>query len=448
MALSENVTGTFDSREQRVLWQKLLLAGANELRPGLQVDEGMVRWLARQAHSHGRDYFLYSVLDEVQRAAVAIMRWAHFLGDDGDRPMSENPECPPQMTRVILESMRDEQSLRVRKLLEALVNLINFSDAGNDSYFRHYLLLLDLDEVRSRHSDLVHFWNCDNLNLRHQADQLAETITALEDPGEIDLRLAWYRAPGLARGATGVAGAGPGRILSSTRQRLQRALPRATAGEKSVLRWSYLHYSDASKDLHFAPAPAGQPLTLDEIALVTTDCALAGLHVLERARLLLGATPGRAGQMIAESLNDVAAPQRILESHTRGAAEQGDFVLAYGFLAEVLEVLENSTYGYRSFRVRFLVERPLPEIEEDSFPAASVEVLFPRAGLDDQLADALRRAMPPGEGRDQVLARIPGRADEALRETVIDLWTKYGLREHVRDKLAASRANALAPGGP
>ncbi len=91
-----------------------------------------------------RDYFVYAALDEVQKAAIALLQWTEVLEGDHDDPSSDDPEG-----RVILASVRDDQRLRIRKLVELLVDAICFSESNEPPYYRHYLLLRDLRERRA-----------------------------------------------------------------------------------------------------------------------------------------------------------------------------------------------------------------------------------------------------------------------------------------------------------
>ena len=66
------------------LWQFCMtvgLRGAGDLRKTLGLDEGTFRHVAPSAQSKPSKYFLYRVLDEIQKASITMMHLKHFLSD-------------------------------------------------------------------------------------------------------------------------------------------------------------------------------------------------------------------------------------------------------------------------------------------------------------------------------------------------------------------------------
>ena len=104
---------------------------------------------------------------------------------------------------------------------------------------------------------------------------------------------------------------------------------------------------------------------------------------------------------------------------------RADFVLAYGDLGEVVEVADE-TQGCVSYKVRYLVEKPLPGIPQDWFPAQTVRVLFSRQSLLARVSELVEAGALP----DNIARRLTTEAGDAFRASVTELWDR-ALREYV-----------------
>lgn len=128
------------------------------------------------------------------------------------------------------------------------------------------------------------------------------------------------------------------------------------------------------------------------------------------------------GQLIrVHSISDKETAFSLIEDHTKRGFEVGDFVLAYGSLAEILEVRE-SDYGNRSYRVLYLAERLLPDVSEDWFPARYIQTLFARSDLLAQLDLLWEKHNLPNDVIDSIRNAPPENFQESLRESVRQLW--------------------------
>lgn len=78
-----------------------LMQATRELRAALRIDESMFVSLAPPDQPHARDFVLAHALDEVQRTAIAMIRWNEFIGDGS--PTAKRADAPPELDRVILE---------------------------------------------------------------------------------------------------------------------------------------------------------------------------------------------------------------------------------------------------------------------------------------------------------------------------------------------------------
>lgn len=415
------------SPDKRKWWDFLATAsvrGPYELRRTLPVDETGFRIVAGYSHADTRAYFIYKVLDEVQKTGVAIIRWAELLGEKPEE--KGNGEEDEQVRRVILESVSEEQSLRLRKLIETLINLICFEQTNENDYYRHFLLLTDLDYYLSMQQDLREFHACPSGNVAESIKHTIEWASQLEgssvDPGKC-----WYlgnRKPLVQKKLKGG-------IFSSLRSRLREALPLATPEEKLALGLTYHLFGEVSRDIHFTPSAPQFDLSRETVENSMDHCGLLSMPILLRCQRILGVVPEGINEQIRRVYDANEYPRRLLSQVTGGRAQPGDFVLAYGDLAEVLEVAK-SPFGYEAYRVRYLAERPLPEVADDWFPAKYVQRLYTR----DQWLQSIESLVAEGklpEDAANLKNMQPDLQARALREALVHVWN-LGLRDHIRSR--------------
>jgi len=151
-----------------------------------------------------------------------------------------------------------------------------------------------------------------------------------------------------------------------------------------------------------------------------TKLSLIALCVMRRIHILLGRPAVPQLEQITRVLDANTEPSRLMESLTaRSVVAVGDFVLAHGYLGQVVEE-HTSDFGYRSLRVELLAEGPLPNLSSDWFRVRDVVRIFTkerlvagvRAKLEDPMADV---------------------DDETLRKAALSAW-EIGLREEVRSR--------------
>jgi hypothetical protein len=399
-----------------------------DLRPSLKVDETGFLIVAGPSHSHPRDYLIYAVLDEIQKAATAILRWAELF--QGSQTKSDTPE-EAHVERMVFEAVLNEQSLWTRKLVEALTTLICFQTTNEPAYYRHYLLLSALRERRATADDLAHFYACPNRNIEASVARLAEEAAELEASGALDFQRTWYLARTRPALADELKRVHPGRVFSTERRRLTKALSVCSASEKIVLGFSYDRtFGRASREMHFGPPGLRPRTTANVVSGALDDVGVLGLNLIRRVQLLMGVVPEGANATVKDLFETNELPAALVERHTRGNAEVGDFVLAYGDPGQVIEVTD-SDLGYRSYRVRYVAEQPLPDIDDDWFPAQEVLVLFSHTKLLADLEERVGKDVSP-----EAVERLRTTFDEAarldaLRDAFVIVW-QSGLREWVQ----------------
>ena len=374
-------------REKWEFWARALIRAGEDLRAVLHVDESGFRFVAGTAHGAARDYFLYATLDEVEKVGIAVMGWDELIGQELIDPEDAT-------TRVILERSLNEQAFWTRKMIEVLIDLVNFSQTNEDVYYRHLLLLRDLRRHVSIQHDLTTFYGAPSRNVEWSINWVFEQIRELEQ-NEIDFARVWY-----ARQALPAIPTRPDGLLTSVRARLQAALPLMHPHEKLTAGLSYARaYGQTSEDIHFRPQATLHDINSDAVARGIDRVAVDGTTVIKRIQELVGEVPAGIDEQLRDSFEQNAFPAQVLARRTAGRAAVGEFVLAGGDLSEVLEVRQ-SPFGYEVYRVAFLAERPLPGIDDDWMLAEHVERFYTEETFLEKMREAVAAGrVPPGRGR-------------------------------------------------
>src|ERR1043165_1404145 len=143
------------SGEQLQFWDFLLLVGAkatDDLRKHLGLDELNFMHAAPAVNREPKRYFVYRVLDEIQKAALRIAYWKEYLSE----------EKLDDLNRIDFESIIDEQQFRSRKLAEVLVDTILFSTTNDEPHYGDYILLHELNEYVRAQEDRGEFFGFQN----------------------------------------------------------------------------------------------------------------------------------------------------------------------------------------------------------------------------------------------------------------------------------------------
>jgi hypothetical protein len=407
----------FDDFFARATWR-----GADELRQHLHLGEFDFRSAAGFSHEDARAFYLYTALDEVQKASVAIRQWSEFLGGAEEVDESE------QLNRVLLEAVLDEQDFRHRRLLEVLIELICFRTTNEQKYYSHYMLLQNFQRESSVVEDYRTFYGFSSARLQAQAEMTWKWIDSLES-STFEISRCWYsrhrkRLPRTAR---------PGEIFSSARSRLREALSQASEHEKMVLGFSYYEYSRASVGVHFQASHQRLGEKSTESVKGISMLGVLALNCLAAAQKLIGVVPDGLNRDMTDSLQGKEVVQ-IFESTVGNRGEAGDFVLAYNeYLAEILEAKTNE-FGYQSYRVKILDDQPPWSLTEDWLPPQ--EVL--RLDEVNQLVQATRGKMIEEKVTDE------GSIEAAVRQSTLHIW-KHGFREAVLSRLRGGGGRGETP---
>ena len=382
----------------------------------LGLNELSYRHVAGFSHGDTRAFYIYSVLDEIQKTGVALQRWAEALQGLRDE-VSEIGGAQDRVERLVLEQLLEEQDLRRRRLLEVLVELICFRKTNEQDYYRHLLLLRDLENSLSMQKDLRDFYACHSAKLTAQMEPTTGWLRELEHDG-LDLARCWY-----LRNSPLTGSVSPGQILSSFRRRLKLALGAAAEHEKLVLGLSYRGYSQASQGVHFRPEAKRHPWSLSEAEKAIGMVGVLALNCLTACQELIGEIPDGLNRQIRAALCENTDIATMFESTVGRRLKMGDFVLAYHeHLAQIVDK-RTSDFGYESYRVEFLEDTPPWAIPHDWLPAQEVRLLDRLDDLVDPVVKYLQVGGVP-EGHSWQESEI----NAAIRAETIKAW-RGGLRD-------------------
>lgn len=370
-----------------------------------------------------RDFVISGMLSEAEKAAISSMQTSSFILDSREAEKKSTKEDKknaekiaeeaPWIEPAIYQSRIDEMTLWERKLTEILVDLIGFRHVLKDEYYRHYALLRERERLVRMASDFRQYHDCENLNMQYQIDELSRRID--EVTSKLDPTKCWYvkstRASSSARYE-----------VADYRMRLNKVLKWMSPNQKVMVGFTYGSYSVQSGNLHPGTAkikdeePTMKALDnhFMRVTMLVNEVVFAAMD----AKKIHNAKGWLAGFAKANKSNKY--PSTILAKMTRPGVEVGDFVIAYGDLAEVTKI-KKSPYGYQGFRVKYLEKPPIPAIPEDEMPARYVKLLYKRKPIANEVRKLLVK-----DGDKQPSTRL---INNALRKQVIEMWTKMGGRE-------------------
>jgi len=351
-----------------------------------------------------RDYFILRTLAEVQKYGFAAKRWASEKEQYSSNDHSD---------MVNMESLLVESAMWQRRLIEALVALINFSTTNKNEYYFHFLSLQDLEHEHHREKDEADFFNINSELTKKRISALKNVVDETRRGLTTNISL-WYLKEGRDYD------------IATFKKRFINAMKIARSAEKTALGYTYLiAFGTASELLHFDitgrqndPKYAGQDADAFCKALVAS--------IICRAHELCEIEPHGINRAIVTNAHEKRLPSNMLFSR----AEVGDFVLINGpHLAEVREI-RRSQFGYESYRIKFLDSEHGPGLDEDWLPAPAINIYEKRNEQIKKVRDTLSQyKRNDAEFSEQELL-------DCTSEAVTEMW-KLGLREYFTQQINA-----------
>lgn len=388
------------------------IKAANDLQNALQMDEKSFRRVTPASWQDPRPAFIYSVLDEVQKAGVSVKDWSGKLGET-----ERKPGVTDHLIRIVTQWQQDEQSFRARKLAEILVDLICFSETNEPEYYRDYLRLKELDTTVRSLADQHEFFGFRRRNTEYHVDWMERDIKAAEKDG-IDVSKRWYLTNPVSFQEKWKTS---GIRFSSFRQRYIRILSVALPNELAIIGKSYVHAYGMSAEIHFTPHDISSDFDPDDVYMGIDRVGLLCYAIVIRCQQLLGIVPDGINAQIREMHDENAEPARLVAGLREERAQVGDFVWAQGDICRVLEI-RKSKYGYVNYLVKYVERPPIPEIGEDYFAAGEIRLVATKSFAEE----ALRKLQTDSDLDDETRTRFRDMSEthreELMAGAVAKLW--------------------------
>ncbi len=409
--------------KKRILKQKdsdweafidLNLKAAEEIRKELKIDDESFLFVHGQSWADTRSYVIYTALDEVQKMAFYLTRMRELLEDAKVDPRSE------RLQRLISEEITEDQQSKIRRLLEILIVLILFEKTNETEYYRHFIQMEELQGLLFSNMDLKEFYAEESANINDTIENQKLWISNVES--KLKLENCWYLKKRVKILEQNLKSG----LLSTMRQRIIQGLPLMTSLEKILFGYSYKGtFSVASESLHYTVLQ-NVILSGEKELSLHRFLGILGFSIIKRVSNLMGNPSFPNLRLIINSLKETS-PDDLIFSQTVRNIKVGDFVLAYGDLAEVMEI-KDSTYGYRSYHILYLAEKPKPEIQEDWFPAKYIQRIFDGADIRNKVIKKITAGADIDETK---LSNLDWQ--KILRKSVLETW-RLGLKDYLKKK--------------
>ncbi len=327
---------------------------------------------------NAKEYFLYTVLVELQKAGLTMTRWVEFF----DRS-SEMAEWSQTLKDLDVQCRISEQSLWHRKLVEMLVHLIGFTQTPETEYFHHYLTAAELQQTLHDQKEQTEFFG-------HASDYLDEKVkldTAAFLRAPIDWSRAWYLKDSKSTPPKSVRAP----LLATTRSLVLRALQAGTPMERRNLGFCYRNaFSIPSSAIHFDALPwEGRKRDLQQFTVGLLQLGFLCADILLRVTQLFEIAGDTEHCVLARRFASAGVTSGLV-----GDAEEGDFVIVVQrgsspLLGRVSELLR-SKYGNESYRITYLDDQRLAAVSSDIVPADCVTIYQKHVDLREQMVAQVR----------------------------------------------------------
>lgn len=364
---------------------------ADEVRRDLHLDEYDYQMLKRTFNNRNKRFYIYGVLDELERVATGMMPLKEMLNSPDVQP---SDSIDSRIQRNLVESINSIESMHERRLIELLVDLICFSEIGDEIHITHYLLYKEYDEFKKYARNQQEYYDLESANAKFLGNLLVQWLQTVETNPAFSWSKCWYLDL-----KNGTISKGPGRDqMSSFEKRYKIALGHAKRNERLTLGLTYDDcFGQPSRDIHLNIGGTNSSITHSHIQSRPARLAmLAGLCVV-RCQALLHRKKKRQG-LVAKLARQLHSPEVLRNAfdQIRGRGIRvGDFAVVHGDICEVISS-KKSRHGYKSFQIRFLGDNHASK--EDWFRAGNLIKISRRPELTRQVIALLSSygAIPPG----------------------------------------------------
>ncbi len=357
--------------------------------------------------SDAKKLFLYGVSKEVLKISVGLMNDKEFLQE------VPNDKDPDRMNKIIMGSIIDAQTYRIRKMVELLSFLILFDrNTKRDEEYRIFLSAENLDLTLTQQEDFRELYESRTIsNTQHSIDDFARRIQ--DDLKALDVTELWFLdIKKLQRQKPSV--------FKSKKSMFLAALLVANPDERLALGISYGRgYSRTSQSVHPLIGSHDYSLLKINIQHIFTNfsyLSIICMHIMNLAYKLAGIEdPEGLSKVLGENFEKSEAINSI--SVFKKEFEIGDLVLtAWMDLAEIIEG-HVSKYGYKAYKIKYLSRPPLTDFPEDWLEAQSVTARLLTKSLVREFFEKNTSLEKMSPEMQEIWPDVMNQSDDALMES-------------------------------
>lgn len=420
-----------DALEKQIIdFARISIYGPPEFLEKLGTPEEVAARTASYSLGNAREFLVTRCLIALQTTAFCWGRWITYVKEY--REAVKTVKTPSPALKMQLSWIITEQAVWVRRLSEVLITLICYQKSNEDIYFYHRLLVEDLDRALYRAFEQREFFGLENSKiLQHDITMLHQRIRDAEKQAGFDPDKCWYLHQVIRLGDKPVERLKPG-VMSSILKQARLALSCGTDTERRTLGYSYgVGISEPSELLHFTPLPTVEHDT-NQFIFGAARLGLLSCAILARAQEVLRLYPDTP---ITRSALEWLRQGDGGKSPFSGVGDKGDFVVFFShekepFLAEITDIAD-SLYGNSSYKIKFLAEKPLPNLDEDWVMANRFSLFRRKAELVNDTLDVMKDIKDKIDPKEWELLASQDALDFACRKSIQEVWELAGFRERI-----------------
>ncbi len=366
--------------------------------------------------------FLYGVCKEVIKSCIGLTNDKEFLQEVPDH--EENK--PERMEKIIVGGITDAQTYRIRKMVELLSLLILFDrNTKRDEEYRIFLSAENLDLALARQEDFRELYEKRTIsNTQHSIDDYAKRIQ--DDLKALGVQELWFLNKRRLKDLRPP-------VFESKKRLFLDALLVASADERLALGISYGRgYSRTSQSVH--PLLGSHDYGKDDndtkhIITNFSYLSIICMHIMHLAYKIAGMNdPEGLTKIMGENFEKSEASKNVAQF--KKELEVGDLVLTvWTDLAEIIEE-HTSKYGYKAYKIKYLLRPPLPEFPEDWIESSNILArLMTKSWARSFLEKNTSMDKMPKEVKD-IWPEVMKQTDEELMKSVMHFFVdmhKHGI---------------------
>ncbi|MGI6423096.1 MAG: hypothetical protein ACOX0X_00550 [Candidatus Dojkabacteria bacterium] len=331
-----------------------------------------------------RSIYVWSKINLLEQQVMLLIYHKEFIESLNEVPKISNDVN----TGNILFSVYDSLAIATRKTLETLLELKGFVKYDNAYLYRIYYCCAEIADKQRRQQDRSVYFKAHSNNLQQQIDFCKDELCRYFD--KVSEESIFYLR---SKADTGFA---------SISELLKRVAPLLTPEELLMAGYSYQVYSDLSERLHSRTLPRYERIQPKDLDVMYTYLGLLILHTVAVLAELVPEIESKHLDQIRKLLKNNEVSRELHHRYTNNDIKKGDYVVAMRRLARVVKV-NTSSFGYNSYKVKFIEPPPIPEYPEDNLKPTEVRFWADGQSLRKQVIDNIGKENLKGKANKELI---------------------------------------------